>query len=62
MLTAEENALLTRIGPGPAGELLRRYWFPCAVARELTDESPTKSSAFSGRISSFSRIRAGRSV
>ena len=43
MLTAEENALLTRIGPGaPAGDLLRRYWFPCAVARELTDESPTK--------------------
>jgi 5,5'-dehydrodivanillate O-demethylase len=43
MLTAEENALLTRIGPGtPGGDLLRRYWFPCAVARELTDENPTK--------------------
>src|SRR5437870_10468075 len=43
MLTREENALLTRVGPGaPAGELLRRYWHPVAVARELTDESPTK--------------------
>jgi 5,5'-dehydrodivanillate O-demethylase len=43
MLTAEENHLLTRIGPGtPAGDLLRRYWLPFAVARELTDENPTR--------------------
>jgi len=43
MLTREENELLTRVGPGtPAGELLRRYWYPVAVAKELTDESPTK--------------------
>ncbi len=43
MLTKEENELLTRVGPGtPAGELLRRYWHPVAVAQELTEESPTK--------------------
>ncbi len=43
MLTKEENELLTRIGPGtPAGELLRRYWHPIAVAKELTAENPTK--------------------
>ena len=43
MLEREENELLTRVGPGtPAGELLRRYWLPVAIARELTDESPTK--------------------
>src|SRR6266571_714232 len=43
MLTAEENELLTRVRPGtPMGELLRRYWQPIAVARELTDEQPTK--------------------
>src|SRR5678816_4123782 len=43
MLTSEENEMLTRVGPGtPAGELLRRYWHPVAVAQELTDESPTK--------------------
>jgi 5,5'-dehydrodivanillate O-demethylase len=42
MLTAEENELLTRIGPGtPAGELLRRYWQPVAIAQELTPENPT---------------------
>jgi 5,5'-dehydrodivanillate O-demethylase len=43
MLSKDENELLTRVGPGtPAGELLRRYWHPIAVARELTDEQPTK--------------------
>ena len=43
MLTSEDNNLLTRVGPGtPAGELLRRYWLPVSLARELTDESPTK--------------------
>ena len=43
MLTREENEILTRVGPGtPAGEFLRRYWFPVAVASELTDENPTQ--------------------
>lgn len=43
MLTREENEKLTRVGPGtPAGELLRRYWHPIAVASELTTERPTK--------------------
>ena len=43
MLTREENEMLTRVGPGtPAGELLRRYWHPVAVAAELTEENPTK--------------------
>ncbi|HZT06321.1 MAG TPA: Rieske 2Fe-2S domain-containing protein [Chloroflexota bacterium] len=43
MLTKEENERLTRVGPGtPAGELLRRYWHPVAIARELTDDRPTK--------------------
>jgi len=43
MLTAEENEMFVRVGPGtPAGELLRRYWHPIAVAQELTDEQPKK--------------------
>jgi 5,5'-dehydrodivanillate O-demethylase oxygenase subunit len=43
MLTQSENDLFTRVGPGtPAGELLRRYWHPIAVAAELTAEKPTK--------------------
>jgi phenylpropionate dioxygenase-like ring-hydroxylating dioxygenase large terminal subunit len=36
MLTAEENRLLTQTNPGtPAGELLRCYWQPVALAAEL---------------------------
>jgi len=43
MLTREENEMLTRVGPGtPAGELLRRYWHPIALAQDVTDENPTK--------------------
>src|SRR5258706_6749612 len=42
MLTAEDNEMLTKVGPGtPAGELLRRYWHPVAIAADLTPENPT---------------------
>lgn len=43
MLTQEENEMLTRVGPGtPAGELLRRYWHPVAIAAELPQDNPVK--------------------
>jgi 5,5'-dehydrodivanillate O-demethylase len=43
MLTEQQNKLLTEVGPGtPAGELLRRYWHPFAVAAELSDDKPKK--------------------
>ena len=43
MVTQEENNTLTLVGKGtPAGELLRRYWHPVAVAGELTEEKPIK--------------------
>ena len=43
MLTREENEKLTRVGRGtPAGELLRRYWFPVAVTSEVTEQKPTQ--------------------
>src|SRR6195256_2281858 len=43
VLTREENEFLTKVGPGtPAGELMRRYWMPVAVAAELTPAQPTK--------------------
>ena len=43
MLTREENERMTRVGPGtPAGELLRRYWYPIGVSQDLTDEQPTR--------------------
>jgi 5,5'-dehydrodivanillate O-demethylase len=43
MLTQTENEMLTLVGRGtPAGELLRRYWHPVAVAGELTEQKPIK--------------------
>jgi phthalate 4,5-dioxygenase oxygenase subunit len=36
MLSHEENALLTQVGPGtPLGAFLRRYWFPALLSNEL---------------------------
>ncbi len=42
MLTKEENDALTQVGPGtPMGTVLRHYWYPVAMTREL-DEFPIK--------------------
>ena len=36
MLTAEENATLTRTGPRtPMGDVFRHYWMPALLSREL---------------------------
>ena len=36
MLNAEDNALLTRVGPNtPMGEYLRRYWVPALLSEEV---------------------------
>ena len=36
MLTAEENAQLTRVGPGTLmGDLMRHYWIPVVQSSEL---------------------------
>jgi phthalate 4,5-dioxygenase oxygenase subunit len=48
MLTADENARLTRIGPGTQmGDLFRRYWIPALLSEELpdVDGKPVRSSA-----------------
>jgi phthalate 4,5-dioxygenase len=38
VLTPEENARLTRVGPGtPMGEVFRRYWIPACLAEELPE-------------------------
>lgn len=43
MLTAEENELFTRVGPGtPCGDLFRCYWQPVAMLPELSQANPTK--------------------
>jgi phenylpropionate dioxygenase-like ring-hydroxylating dioxygenase large terminal subunit len=43
MLSAEQNDLITRTGPGmPAGVLMRRYWQPAALVDELAGNRPVK--------------------
>ena len=42
MMTKEENDALTQVGPGtPMGKVLRHYWYPVAMVREL-EEFPVK--------------------
>src|SRR5581483_4366198 len=44
MLSARDNELITRVGPGtPMGNLLRLYWIPFLFSRELqADGSPER--------------------
>ena len=43
MLSAEQNDLITRTGPGtPAGKLMRCYWQPAALLDELSGRRPVK--------------------
>jgi 5,5'-dehydrodivanillate O-demethylase len=43
MKSQADNDALTLVGRGtPAGELLRRYWHPVALACELTETKPTR--------------------
>lgn len=38
-MTPEENERLTRVGPGtPAGNMLRRYWWPVWFSEKVTDK------------------------
>ncbi len=38
MLTAEDNELLCRVGPGtPMGEMFRRYWIPALLSEEIPE-------------------------
>ena len=38
MLSAEDNEILTRVGPGtPTGSLLRRYWIPACLSAEIAE-------------------------
>ncbi|MGH7844958.1 MAG: Rieske 2Fe-2S domain-containing protein [Candidatus Binatia bacterium] len=61
MLTGAENEKLTRVGPGtPAGELLRRYWHPVAVAAELTEQKPIKAVKILGEKLVVFRDQSGR--
>jgi 5,5'-dehydrodivanillate O-demethylase oxygenase subunit len=61
MLSREENELLTRVGPGtPAGELLRRYWLPVCVAREITEQNSSSFVRMLGEDLVLFRDKSGR--
>ncbi len=60
MLSAEDNAALTRVGRGtPMGELMRRYWHPVAAVGQL-DERPTRPVRLMGEDLVLFRDAAGR--
>lgn len=43
MISAEQNELMTRVGPGtPGGRLLRNYWQPVALVEELEGKRPVR--------------------
>ena len=61
MVSAEQNALMTRGGPGtPAGRLMRLYWQPVALAEELAGPRPVKALRIMGQDMVLFRDEAGR--
>ncbi len=62
MVTAAENTILTRTGPGtPMGDLFRRYWIPVMMSSELSepDGPPVRVSLLSEKLLAF-RDTSGR--
>jgi phthalate 4,5-dioxygenase len=62
MLSREENDLITRTGPGtPMGEVLRRYWLPILLDREVAepDGEPVRVSLLGEKLVAF-RDTSGR--
>ncbi len=61
MLTAEQNALVTRTGAGtPAGTFLRCYWQPVALVEELDGDRPVKPLQIFGQHVVLFRDNGGR--
>ena len=56
MLSAKDNELITRVGPGtPMGELMRQYWVPACLSSELPkpDGDPLRVLLFGERLVAF---------
>ena len=61
MTTAQQNELMTRVGRStPAGQLLRRYWQPVALAEELEGPRPLKPVQLMGQHFVLFRDESGR--
>ncbi|MCG6875785.1 MAG: aromatic ring-hydroxylating dioxygenase subunit alpha [Betaproteobacteria bacterium] len=60
-MRAEQNQLITRIGPGrPAGGVLRSFWQPVALTEELAGSRPCKAVRLLGQDLVLFRDDAGR--
>src|SRR3972149_1045931 len=62
MLSAQDNELLCRVGPGtPMGDLLRQYWLPVLMSRELPapDGPPLRARLLGENLVAF-RATSGR--
>ena len=61
MMSAEQNELITGVGPGTkCGALMRHYWHPVALADELADERPAKAVRVLGQDFVLFRDERGR--
>ncbi len=61
MISAEQNARMTRVGPGtPGGQLLRRYWQPAALLEELDGPRPVRAVRLLGQDFVLFRDEQGR--
>ena len=61
MLSAEQNDRITRVGPDrPAGQILRHYWQPAALADELSGNRPLKAVKLLGEELVIFRDEEGR--
>ena len=61
MMSAEQNALMCRVGPGtPAGALLRQYWQPVALSEELAAGQPLRAVRLMGQDYVLFRDQAGK--
>jgi phthalate 4,5-dioxygenase oxygenase subunit len=61
MLSSQENALLTRVGPGtPMGHLLRQYWMPVLLSSELEPGGRVKRVRLLGEPLIAFRLRNGQ--
>ncbi len=60
-MSPEQNEMLTRVSPGtPAGDLLRHYWQPVALAEEFESERPLKAVRLMGEEWVLFRDEQGR--
>ncbi len=61
MISAEQNELMTRVGPDtPGGRLLRNYWQPVALADELQGKRPVRPVRLLGQDFVLFRDETGR--